>query len=61
VGEAFTIGVSRFESWRDRLRASALPTESAPANIVKHSNRKRRAMKQPVIAAMAFSGKVELG
>jgi len=65
VGEAFIIGVSRFEFWGDRLRASALPAESAPTNIAKHIDGKcramKRAMKQPVIEAMALSGKVESG
>jgi hypothetical protein len=65
VGEAFIIGVSRSEFWGDRLRASALPTESAPTNIARHIDGRRRAMKQamkqPVIEAMALSRKVEFG
>jgi hypothetical protein len=61
VGAAFTIGVSRFESWGDRLRASALPMESAPTNIVKYIDGKRRAMTQPVTEATAFSSHVDFG
>jgi len=55
------IGVSRLEPWGDRLRASALPTESAPTNIAKYIDGQRCAMKQPVIEVMASSGKVEFG
>jgi hypothetical protein len=61
VGDAFIIGVGRLESGGDRLRASALPAESAPISIAKYIDGKRRTMKQPVIEAMAFSGKVEFG
>jgi len=61
VGAAFTIGVSRLESLGDRLRASALPTESAPTNIAKHIDGKRRAMTQPVKQATAFSSHEEFG
>jgi hypothetical protein len=56
VGEAFIIGFSKLESWGGRPRASALPTESAPTNIVKYIDRKRSIMKQPVVEAMAFFG-----
>jgi hypothetical protein len=61
VDEASIIGVSRRDSWGDRLRASALPAESAPANIAKYIDEKLRAMKQPVLEIIAFSGKVEFG
>ena len=61
MGEASIIGVSRLGSWGDRLRASALPAERAPANIAKYTDEKRRAMKQPVLEVIAFSGKVESG
>ena len=61
MGAAFTIGVSRLQSWGDWLRASALPTESAPTNIAKYIDGKRRAMTQPVMEATAFSGNVEFG
>ena len=61
MGAAFTIGVSRLQSWGDRLRASALPTESAPTNIAKYIDGKRRAMIQPVKEATAFSSHVEFG
>jgi hypothetical protein len=43
------IGVGRFESWADRLRASALPAESVPVRIANSIDGKRRAMKQPLI------------
>lgn len=43
------IGVSRFESWADRLRASALPAESVPARIANNIDGTHRAMKQPLI------------
>ena len=61
MGEASIIGVNRLDSWGDRLRASALPAESAPANIAKYIDEKRRAMKQPVLEVIACSGKVEFG
>ena len=61
MGAAFTIGVSRLQSWGDWLRASALPTESAPTNIAKYIDGERRAMTQPVMEATAFSGNVEFG
>jgi len=53
------MGVSRLESWGNRLRAPALPAERAPTNIAKHIDGRRRAVKQPVIEATAFSGNVE--
>jgi hypothetical protein len=40
---------------------SALPTESAPTNIAKYIDGKRRAMTQPVMEATAFSSNVEFG
>jgi hypothetical protein len=55
------IGVSRPESWVDRLRASALPTESAPTSIAKHIDGKRRVVTQPVMKATAFSSNAEFG
>ena len=61
MGAAFTIGVSRLESWGDRLRASALPTESAPASIAMYIDGKRRAMTQPVMEVTAFSSHVGFG
>ena len=61
MGAALTIGVSRLESWGDRLRASALPAESAPTNIAKHINGKPRAMIQPLKEVTAFSSHVEFG
>jgi hypothetical protein len=61
VGAAFTIGVSRLESWGDWLRASALPTESTPTNIAKHIDGQLCTVKRPVIEVIAFSTKVEFG
>ena len=61
MGAASMIGVSRLEPWGDRLRASVLPAESAPANITKYIDEKRRAMKQSVLEVIAFFGKVEFG
>jgi hypothetical protein len=61
VGAALTIGVSSLESWGDRLRASAPPTESAPTNIAKHIDRLLCTVKRPVIEVMAISTKAEFG
>ncbi len=59
MGAAFSIGVTRLEPWAGRLRASALPTESAPTNIARYIDGQRCAMKQPVIELMAFSSNLE--
>ena len=61
MGEAFIIGVSRFAFWGDRLRASALPAESAPTNIARHIDGQLCTVKRPVIEVIAFSTKVEFG
>jgi hypothetical protein len=58
VGEAVIIGVSKLEAWGNRLRASALPTESAPTNIVQNIDGKRSVMRQPLVEATAFFGKI---
>jgi hypothetical protein len=59
VGEAVIIGVSKLEAWGNRLCASALPTESAPTNTVKNIDGKRSVMRQPLVEAAAFFGKMD--
>jgi hypothetical protein len=55
VGEASTIGVSKFECCGDRLRASTPPVRRAPAKIARNIGGERRAMKQPLIEGDAIA------
>ena len=48
-GRSIQIDASEFESWGDRLRASALPTKSTPAKTTSDIDGAGSAMKQPQI------------